>query len=177
MSEMPIPQWAKDAKDQMVEAHAAIDYSKGGLDVRDLNKVLDFSTLFAEYEEKSDTLLVHFFPRSGEGDRYYPAEVKEDGTRVPGRLELCFREIKFPEDMEDRIKKAADKVWLGDIAIERIKVLRYEDDDDVSQSAPREVDVGSYVVQFQDVKNTVHLIGVGKFVDQFCEELDNLLEG
>lgn len=176
MSEMAIPTWAKEAKDQMVKAHGEIDYESGGVEVRETNKLLDFSTLFAEYFERDDTIVVHLFPRGGGEDKYYPEEVRDD-KRIPGRLELSFSKIKFPDSMEGIIKDAADKTWMGSIAIEPVAVLRYEDEDDIETAEPTEVSTGSYVVQFQDVKTTAHIVGVPKFVDKFCEEVDNLLEG
>lgn len=175
MSEMPVPSWAEEARKQMFDAHGAIDYNKGGVKVRELNKILDFSTLFAEYFERDDTLVVHLHPRGGEEDRYYPAE-ERDGKRIPGRLELSFRKVQFPQNMEELIKKASDIIWMGSVAVEPVSVLRYEDDDDISVDEPKEVPVGSYVVQFQGVKTTAHVIGPKKFVDTFCEELDKLLE-
>jgi methionine-rich copper-binding protein CopC len=175
MSEMPVPSWAEEAKKQMFEAHGAIDYNRGGVQVRELNKILDFSTLFAEYFERDDTIVVHLHPRGGESDRYYPAEEK-DGKRIPGRLELSIRSIQFPENIEELIKKASDAIWMGDVAVEAISVLRYEEDDDVAVDEPKETATGAYVVQFQGVKTTAHVIGPKKFVDTFCEELDKLLE-
>jgi len=176
MSEgMAIPTWAKEAKDQMVKVHGEIDYNKGGVSVRETNKLVDFSTFFGEYFERDDTLVIHLFPRGGQEDRYYPAE-ERDGKQLPGRLELSFSKIKFPEGMERIIKTAADNTWMGSVAIEPIAVLRYEDEDDVETAVPTEVETGSYVVQFQNVKTSAHIIGVPKFVDRFCEEVDKLLE-
>jgi len=175
MSDMPVPAWAEDAKKQMYEAHAGIDYDKGGVEVRDLNKLLDFSTLFAEFFERDDTIVVHLFPRDGEEDRYYPEEDR-DGKRIPGRLELSFRNVTFPKNMEELIKKASDTVWMGNVAVEPIAVLRYDDDADVEFDKPEERPTGCYVTQFQGVKTAAHVIGPKKFVDKFCKELDKLLE-
>ena len=175
MSEMSVPSWAEDAKKQMFDAHGSINYEKGGVKVRELNKVLDFSTLFAEFFEREDTLVVHLHPRGGAEDRYYPEEVR-DNKRIPGRLELSFREVKFPQNMEELIKKAADAIWMGNVAVEPVAVLRYEEDDNIAEDEPKEVEVGSYVVQFQGVKTTSYVVGPQKFVDTFCEELDKLLE-
>jgi hypothetical protein len=172
---MPIPDWARGGASQLAEAHGAIDYEQGGVEVRELDRILHFSSLFVEFYERDDTLLVHLFPRGGGEDRYYPAEVKDD-IRVPGRLELSYRSIQFPPNIEDMIKRASDEVWMGDVAFEKIEVLRYEDDDDVETAELREVDTGTYVVQFQGVKTTARLIGISKFVDRFSEELDKLLD-
>lgn len=175
MTEMATPAWAEEARKQMFEEHGAIDYTQGGAKVRELNKLLDFSTLFAEFFERDDTIVVHLHPRNGEKDRYYPEDEK-DGKRIPGRLELSFRDIRFPDNMDDLIKEAADATWMGDIAVEPVSVLRYEEDDDVEVAEPKEASTGSYVVQFQGVKTTAHVIGPQKFVDTFCEKLDQLLE-
>jgi len=174
---MPMPDWADEARRQMYEAHGSIDYQKGGVEVRNLDKILHFSTHFAEYLERDSTIVVHLFPRGGAEDRYYAEELR-DGKRIPGRLELHFSKIEFPNDMESRIQDAADRTWAGDIAIEEISVLRYEDEDEVVRGDnAREHRTGTFVVQFQEAVNAAHLIGTRKFVDKFCEELDKELEG
>lgn len=175
MNEMPIPSWTKDVKKQMFEAHGAIDYNQGGAEVRSLDKILDFSTLFSKFFERGDTLVVQLFPRNGKEDHYYP-EKERDGKLIPGRLDLSFRDIQFPNNMEELIKEAADDIWMGDVAIEPVAILRYDDDDDVVVDEPKEKSTGSYVVQFQGVKTAAHIIGPKKFVDTFCDRLDKSLE-
>jgi hypothetical protein len=122
----------------------------------ELVPVLEFSTLFAEWVFKDRDLLLHLFPRAGAADRWYPAEHR-DGVYIPARREEKAT-VSFPGNMRDLIKEASDKTWMGDVAIDLVPEL------------------GAYAVQFQDSKNTVELIGPGKFVDKFCEALDALLE-
>lgn len=122
----------------------------------DFTPVTDFSTHFAEHTFKDSDLLVHVFPRAGESDRYYPAEIR-DGNYIPGRFEEKAT-VTFPGNVRDLIKQASDKAWMGDVAIDLVPEL------------------GAYAVQFQGAKNTVKGVGTGKFVDTFCAELDALLE-
>lgn len=174
---MPVPHWVNEAREQMFEGHSQLDYDKAKIEPRKLPVVENFSNLFAEYEVRDGDLLVHVFPRGGANDRYWPPEIKEDGTRVEGRLELSGEELpSFPNDIVNRIKTAVDKVWQGDVAIDKATVLRYELTDDVAEDDPFERDLKAYAVQFQDAASAVEQIGVGKFMDQFCEALDALLE-
>lgn len=121
----------------------------------EFEQVTSFSTHFAEWTFKGDDLLVHLFPRSGRSDKYYPA-YHDNGEYRPGRLEEKAT-VTFPGDMRDRIKRATDEVWLGDVAIDYVPEL------------------GSYSVQFQDAKTTVKVTGP-KFMDKFCEAVDSALE-
>jgi len=155
---MPVPAWAEEAREQMFQAHGNLDYTNAGVKRREFEVVHHFSTHFAEYAIKEGDLLVHLFPRSGSDDKYYPASYDPKKNYIPGRLEEKAT-VVFPGDMSERIKKAADKVWQGSVAIDLTPEL------------------GSYAVQFQDAKNTVNVVGVGKFMDQFCEALDGELEG
>ena len=174
---MPVPQWVGEARDQMYEGHGSLSYDQAEMEKRELSVVENFSNLFAEYEIRDQDLLVHIFARDGEKDRYWPSELKEDGTRVEGRLELTGKEAPdFPNDIVNRIKAAVDKVWQGDVAIDKASVLCYGDHHDVAMDDPHEVDMKAYAVQFQGAANTVSVVGVAKFVDQFCEVLDAELE-
>jgi hypothetical protein len=161
----------------MFDSHGSLSYDKAEVKKRELPVVEAFSNLFAEYEVRGHDLLVHVFARNGGEDRYWPPEIKEDGTRVEGRLELSGEEApSFPNDIVNRIKAAVDKVWQGDVAIDKATVLRYEESDDVAKDDPFERDLKAYAVQFQGAATTVGLVGVPKFVDQFCEALDRQLE-
>ena len=121
----------------------------------EFEQVTSFSTHFAEWTFKGGDLLVHLFPRSGRSDKYYPAYL-DNGEYRPGRFEEKAT-ATFPDDMRDRIKRAADEVWLGDVAIESVPEL------------------GSYTVQFQDAATTAKVAG-SKFMDKFCEAMDSELE-
>jgi len=178
---MPVPSWVGEARGQMFEGHQDLSRDKQ-IDARDLPVVDSFSNLFAEYEVRGHDLLVHVFARGGEKDRYWPSELKEDGTRVEGRLELTGPDAPdFPNDIVNRIKAAVDKVWQGDVAIDKATMLKFEDEEAVVESVtmdrpPVEEDMKAYAVQFQGAANTVNTVGVSKFVDQFCEALDSELE-
>lgn len=154
---MPVPGWAKEAREQMFKEHEKIDYAKAGARPRDLKPIEAFSTHFAEYEVKGNDVLVHLFPRGDENDRWYPEEYK-DGKYYPARREVKVEGVVFPDDVEKRVKDAVDKVWQGSVCIEMVPEL------------------GAIVVQFQNAKTTAEVLGVSKFVDKFCEELDSSLE-
>jgi hypothetical protein len=175
---MPVPHWVDEAREQMFDGHSQLNYDNAEVKPRQLPVVENFSNLFAEYEVRDGDLLVHVFPRNGGEDRYWPPEVKEDGTYVGGRLEEIIAGVSFPNDIVNRIKDAVDKVWQGDVAIDKATLYHYGEQADVAEDDPVEVDLagGAYAVQFQNAANTVTVVGVEKFVDQFCEELDRLLE-
>jgi hypothetical protein len=173
MSEMKIPEWADNH-----ESRKALDVLENigcQATIQQMEKVINFSTFFAEYEVRGDTLLLHLFPRDGEQDRYYPSEVRDD-KRIPGRLELDISSVRFPRNIQELIKRAVDAAWMGDVAIEDISLLRYNEGADIEEAKPEEINMGAYVVQLQGVKNTAVTVGVGKFVDKICEKLDQLLE-
>ena len=132
---MPVPSWVGEAREQMFEGHQGLDYDKAEVKPRELPVVENFSNLFAEYEVRDRDLLVHVFARGGESDRYWPGELKKDGTYIPGRLEhtIDITGPSFPNDIVNRIKTAVDKVWQGDVAIDKATILRYEDTDDVAE--------------------------------------------
>lgn len=176
VNEMPVPEWVEEVKGQMFDAHKSANYEKGEIKKRDLPVIEDFSNLFAEYELRDKDLLVHVFPRNGGEDHYWPCEYKEDGTYIPSRLEEVIKSVTFPIDIVNRIKEAADKVWQGDVAIDKATILHYGKDVDITAEDPEEVDLQAYAVQFQHAANTVKTLGALKFIDQFCEELDKLLE-
>ncbi len=154
---MVVPEWAEGAERQILDAHQGIDYESSGVKARELKKVLHFSTLFAEYEVREDTLLLHVFPRAGADDQYRPAEYRDGKVYIPGRLEEKAT-VDFPISMKDILKTASDKAWMGDVAIDYVPEL------------------GAYVLQFQGAKNTVEVVGVAKFVDTLCGAVDEMLE-
>lgn len=156
---MPVPEWAKNANEQVAKIYEGIDYGKSeGAAVRKLVFVDSFTSHFAEFEIKKDDLLVHLFPRRGDGDRWYPASYDNKGAYRPARREIKVEGCAFPDDMSYRIQKASDYMWQGSVAIELVPEL------------------GAYVVQFQGAKNTVKVVGVDKFVDKFCEQVDKQLD-
>ena len=184
MTSMPTPSWAEEMKDQMAEAYQNVEAAK--FKPIDLSKITSFSTFFAEWMLKDKDLLVHLFPRDGAGDRWddgkyinrcrncraeveYPKRLNEMKpchrcghtglVYVPGRVEERSTKAEFPADMADYIKSAADKVWMGDVAIDY---------------AP---ELGAFAVQFQHAKNTLNTVGESEFLDKFLEELDKIIEG
>jgi len=178
---MPVPTWVGEARDQMFDGHQALDYENAEVKKRDLPVVDCFGNLFAEYELRENDLLVHVFPRGGGEDRYWPCEYKKDGTYIPSRLEETVEGIAFPNDIVNKVKAAADKLWQGDIAVDKATLFNFKDEAAVVESVtedkpPVEVDLRAYTVQFQSAAQTVQLVGVSKFVDQFCEALDDQLD-
>jgi hypothetical protein len=171
---MAVPKWAEEAKDQMFTEHGKLNYEGAGADKVQLTALENFSTLFAEFELKGNDVLVHLFPRAGADDRWYPEQYKE-GRYIPARREEDVG-ARFPDNMVERIAGAADKTWQGSIAVEPVSLLRYGEDADVEVEEPTENATGAFVVQFQDAKTTASVVGVGKFVDSFCEALDLALE-
>jgi len=87
---MPVPHWVNEAREQMFNGHSKLNYDNAKVEPKKLPVVENFSNLFAEYEVRDGDLLVHVFPRNGGEDRYWPPEIKEDGTRVEGRLEISW---------------------------------------------------------------------------------------
>ena len=182
MCPMEVPEWAGDLTKKMAEEFERhpknIQHGVVGL-----KAVTCFSTFFAEYDERDDDLILHFFPRAGDQDRWdegqylnrcsscqreVPAELAKNRKPCPkcGHIGLIYvpgrREEKakaeFPSDMADRIKRAIDKVWMGEAAVELIPEL------------------GAYVVQLQSVLNTLHVVGEENFVDSLCSSLDVQME-
>ena len=183
MSGMAIPKWATEEatnqmKDALTDVGAAVPVA------RDLRVHDGFSTHFAEYEVKGSDVLVHFFPRSGPQDQWdngryinrcrsCRAEVRPPRTRqeqvtcdrcgptrllyVQGRNEKGHS-AKFPDDVQKRLVHAIDQVWLEGVAIEEVP------------------EVGAYVMQIQNAKNTANTVGLERFMDKLCEAFDAALE-
>jgi hypothetical protein len=149
---MPMPNWAteeaRDANTEQMEQQKA-----EGVKAIALTPITNFSTLFAEWMAKEDDILVHLFPRAGEGDVWHSGSYDRHGDYEPARREEKSS-FEFPEDMRELISRAADKAWLGDVAVDYIPELV------------------AYAVQFQDVRTTAAVVGPGKFVDTFCGALD-----
>lgn len=177
---IPIPDWAKDET-----FHEELDkFSTATIPdfkAECLTRVENYSTFFAEWEIKKDTVLLHLFPRSGSEDKwtdgYYlprckycrsevPMELAEKRKPcprchkvgliyVPGRQEEKTR-ARFPRDVLTRVKTATDHVWDGAVAIEPLQEL------------------GAVVVQFQDANmgEDILVTMLGAFFDRFDSELE-----
>lgn len=181
MSEMSVPEWWDEAKEEWNKAMIPVS---APFKVRELKPITSFSTLFAEYFFQKDDFVIHLFPRNGSGDQWKEGryidqcrscrarvEMPKDLSKmvpcprcghcglvyIPGRMEEKAT-VVFPGDMRDRILKAADSSWMGDVAIDLV------------------VELGAYAVQFQGAKTPVLTIGPEKFADGFCSVLDELLE-
>jgi len=179
--EMVVPEWAGDLREKMGDMFREVPDQSSTEPVR-LVPVTDFSTFFAEHTTRDSDVIIHFFPRAGEGDQWTAGHYlnrcqkcrrelsNEEMTDkkpcpecgsigrvyVPGRRE-SKAEVAFDDGIRDLIKKAVDSTWEGDVAIEQVEEL------------------GAFVVQLQGAKNTASVVG-GKFVDKICEGLDALLE-
>lgn len=181
---MPIPDWAQDPelKKQMLNAIGE-QPAVSKLAVGRLEPVTAYTTFFAEWETKDNTILLHLFPREGVEDkweegRYIPrcracrsnvplelAEKRKPCPRcgyigliyVPGRREQRAK-TSFPRNVLTKVKTATDVVWEGYVAIEAIQEL------------------GAVVVQFQDVNldDQTLISMLEKFFDSFDEELEKL---
>lgn len=181
MSGMPMPEWVGESRKDL---HQAVSSAGTSFKVKEMKPITSFSTHFAEYYIEEKDFVLHLFPRNGPSDvweegHYLPrcrscrSEVPlPEGNRklkpcprcghaglvyIPGRKEEKAT-VVFPGDMRDRILKAADATWMGDVAIDLI------------------VELGAYAVQFQGAKTTASVVGLEEFADKFCSVLDELLE-
>ena len=206
MSGMPMPSWVSDARGEYEEMISTVPgVAKLRHEVK--NMIEDFSTLFAEYEEKEKDILVHLYPRIDASDlwseghfinRCRNCRTERDLSKVksmtdltacpkcdhlglvyvPGRRDELGEKVMFPVDMLDRIAQAAEDTWMGETAAERAVLLRYASEQEIENlEEAQPVDTGAYTVQFQGAKGTAATIGLRKFVDTFCEHLDAQLGG
>lgn len=151
--------WEDEAKKIMGRWEEQSGTLSSGVMVASKTVVDCFSTHFLEYEFKGQDLLVHVFPRGGSEDRYYPPSLSKSGNHIPGRLEEPVESLSFPDDMCDRIARAASCVWAGDVSADYVLELK------------------AYAIQFLGAANTLKTEGLGNFVDLFSEALDRNLEG
>lgn len=111
----------------------------------DLVPVLAYTTFFAEWAKKENTILVHVFPRDGEQDQwteaYYLSRCRacrtelrdKDQQKCPrcGKTGLLYiharRELPatrpFPPNISLILKHAADPAWEGAVSIEYAEEL------------------------------------------------------
>lgn len=180
---MQVPEWADELRPQLDEKLGSTNSQVTAM-VRDLCRITNYSTFFAEWEKRGGDLIFHFFPRSGPDDAWEPGryllrcrkcdrerrpEDVEGPTRqpckcgstglvyIPGRVENRG-EAGFPGDMKDILYKAVDSCWLGPVAIESVPEL------------------GAYVVQLpgawgSDGQKSVALM------EKMFDEVDTYLEG
>jgi hypothetical protein len=180
-NQMQVPEWAEGQRDTMLDMLS----TKVSLDPKELDINSEYSTHFAEWDLREDDLILHVFPRNGGADLYSPGKYvpicrnckaempmpkslqelnacpkcgKTGLLYIPGRLEEKH-DVAFPANILEKLQEAADKMWMGDIAIELVPEL------------------GAYVLQFQGARATAENMEVETFVDRFCEALDTLLEG
>jgi len=182
-STMPIPEWAADGElRSQMKAAMGQESVAGRFQPENLNRVDNYSTFFAEWDMKDQTVLLHIFPRAGAEDvwseGYYlprcrrcrkelPRELAASRKPcpacghtgliyVPGRNEEGNAKVHFPTDVLTRVKRAVDEVWEGNVAIEPVKEL------------------GAAVVQFQDVNLKEERIF--EMLEKFFDEFDRQME-
>jgi DNA-directed RNA polymerase subunit RPC12/RpoP len=182
------PAWTQDEKNQMLNKmvelaqkvpteHPLIPVEQRPIDA--------FTTFFADWELKGDDVLFHFYPRAGAEDKwttghYEPhcascgASVDVPKTRrelkpcprcshtglryIPGRTEQPGLTAEFPSDMKERLKKAVDNLWMGEVAIDYVPELK------------------SFVVQLQKASTSAKVFGYEQFADKLCSKVDELLD-
>lgn len=146
MSAEVTPEEALEQLRAAVESFQKFDFGIGG----NLRTVTCFSTLFAEWEEQETGLVVHLFPRGGAGDEWFeghylprcqncrrdvavPRRLSElkpcpacgcSGLMyVPGRGEAPADGLVFPENIEQVIRSAGNRVFMGDVFIDFVPEL------------------------------------------------------
>lgn len=154
---------------------------------RDLKVVTCFSTLFCKWELQEDGLLVQIFPRSGAEDEWYEARYLQQcancgvqrknvrsqfsvppchrcgSTRLvfmPGREETsALHRWALPlEAVENLIKRAGDRMFLGNVKFDYVEELN------------------SFVLLFERWSGSEEdLHKAGGPLDTFLEEVDNAL--
>ena len=182
-----LPEWTAEDKRKMMEKMVELSQklpNEHPLAPVDQTPITNFTTFFADWEIRGQDMIVHLYPRAGASDEWtsghYEPICQSCGSRVdvksrkdmkpcprcghtrlkyiPSRTECAPDNAVFPSDMKDRIKRAADGVWMGDVAIDEVPELK------------------AYVVQFQRVLVTAKTVGFDLFVDKFCAKIDQELE-
>jgi len=182
-----LPEWTTEEKQKMMEKMVELTQklpNEHPLVPVEQTPVTNFTTFFADWEIRGQDMIVHLYPRAGASDEWtaghYEPYCKSCGSRVevksrkdlkpcprcghtglryiPSRTERPPENAVFPSDMKDKIKRAADGVWMGDVAIDSVPELK------------------AYVVQFQRVLVTAKTVGFDIFVDKFCAKVDQELD-
>jgi hypothetical protein len=200
MPGMPMPEWAGDLKRKMVQAFETMP-NQANAGVVELTPVTEFSSHFAEFTIREKDLILHFFPRAGEEDEWYEAsflnrcsrcrrELSEEVMRkrqpcpackcphrvyIPARREVG-EELAFPPNVLTLIKEAIDAAWMGEASVVETSLLYYDKKANIIHDEPEEVSTGSVAVQLRGAANTAIAVGIEKFVDKICSELDTRLE-
>ena len=180
---MPDPGWTEEAKTAMGSAFGEKP-SEGvttgtGVTPMKFEPIVCFSTHFAEFSTRQGDILIHFFPRAGAVDEWYPGHYlpncKNCGCPVPrgqpkcpkcgfyGRTYICGRLEKkgstsFPEGTREAILSVLDQFWGGDVAIKYTEEL------------------DSYVVQLQKAERPLSTFGLPHMVTKICEKLDEWMD-
>ena len=76
MAGMNVPEWAGELKQKFYEMSKEVP-SESSLTPLDLNAITEFSTHFAEWDTRENDVIIHFFPRDGQDDRW------EEGHYLP----------------------------------------------------------------------------------------------
>jgi hypothetical protein len=157
----------------------------------DLTVCTNYSTFFAEWMVRDDDVLVHLFPRAGRADEWQdghyiarcrkcdrevrdtarPCSCGHKGLRyIPGRREIGRTDARFPTDMQDRLTRAVDRVWLGSVAIESTRDIMVKTANDTGASPDR--DIGAWVLQLQGAAGAVDELAVERLFDSIDQELE-----
>lgn len=158
-----------------------LEYAFGG------NRAIasNYSTLFCQFEQQGENLLVQLFPRAGAEDSYFEGEYLRRCAKcntevpnarngvyppcpnarcksrrlkyVPGRLEQKVDGLSFPDTMGDTIKAACHRVWAGDV------------------TGPELVpELGAWVLRFKMVGSGPEVLA--NLLDKFLEHIDHALD-
>ena len=177
---MPVPKWAEEQTAKLGE-YLSTDADMS-FDVRNLNRIENYSTFFGEWEIRENDIVVHLFPRKGKEDQWsegqyipkcrachYDLAVEDIKAKkpcprcgktglmyIPGRQETAAEDAEFPSSIMALVKDAADSVWTENVAMEKIPEL------------------GAIAVQFQGANLAPQVLA--SMLEGFFDHLDSDLE-
>lgn len=149
---MPMHDDDREVRAALFDSVTVVDEVSAQMRALEFEPVIDFTTFFAEWAARDDDLVVHLFPRAGRDDQWTQGyfiprcrrcrrevrvERDEAGRVVDARACSCGHRgliyipgrreqpspVHFPGSIHDLVKAAADHVWEGSLAIERVDEL------------------------------------------------------